>query len=233
MSESDSLIIKARGLPWSATAKDVASFFKDCNIVGDENGIHLTKDRQGRASGECFVELASEEDVDKAKAHNKESMGSRYIEIQDSNREEMEWFVNRMPGGGQKSGGEGSDGFVRLRGLPFEATKNDIANFFAGIEIAPYGITLTMTQDGRPSGDAYVEFVSASEAQRAIQKNKEKIGHRYVEIFQSSKYDVQYVVPTANAMGGGFPQMGGRPGPYDRPGFQGYGGMNMGPSGFN
>ena len=150
--------------------------------------------------------------------------------------------MNRMPGGnggnkmmGGGDGGDGcSDGFVRLRGLPFEATKKDIATFFTGLDIAPYGITLTMDQDGRPSGDAYVEFTSEAEAEKGLAKNKERIGHRYIEIFKSSKYDVKYVVPSANGgNGGGFPNMmGGRPGPYDRPGFGG-GGMNMGGNGFN
>lgn len=237
MGEND-FIIKARGLPWSATGKEVASFFGDCEIVGDENGVHLTTDRQGRPSGECFIELASQEDFDKAKGHNKENMGKRYIEIQDSNRAEMEWFVNRMPGGGGGTAVGGvndpNDGFVRLRGLPFESTKRDIAAFFDGIGICPYGITITMDQDGRPSGDAYVEFVSPGEAEKAIQKNREKIGHRYIEIFKSSKSDVKYVIPSnSQGGGGGFSQMmGGRPGPYDRPGFQG--GMNkFGSNNFN
>ena len=82
MDESNECIVKARGLPWSATPKEVAAFFNDCSIVGEENGIHLTMDRNGRPSGECFIELASLKDVEKAKAHNKENMGKRYIEIQ-------------------------------------------------------------------------------------------------------------------------------------------------------
>merc|ERR1711931_321961 len=108
------------------------------------------------------------------------------------------------------------DGYVRLRGLPYEATKKDIAAFFAGIEITPYGITLTMDQDGRPSGDAYVEFTSTEEAEKAMKKHKEKIGHRYIEVFKSSKHDVKYVVPSNDDFRS--PMMNGRPGPYDRPG---------------
>ena len=48
-----------------------------------------------------------------------------------------------------------------------------------GLEIAPYGITITLDQDGRCTGDAYVEFQTPAEAEKALQKHKEKIGHRW------------------------------------------------------
>lgn len=63
-------------------------------------------------------------------------MGKRYIEIQETKRTEMEWVINRMSsnhGGGQEGNMDGAnDGFVRLRGLPYGASKKDIADFFAG-----------------------------------------------------------------------------------------------------
>lgn len=43
-------------------------------------GVHLTEVRPGRPSGECFVEVQSQEDVDEALKKDKENMGKRYIE---------------------------------------------------------------------------------------------------------------------------------------------------------
>lgn len=223
--------MKLRGLPWSSSSKEIYNFLKDCNIVNEEKGIHMITGKDGRPSGECFVELASHADVEKAKAHDKENMGKRYIEVYDAKRAELEWFLNHMPGGMGGMGAMGfgnaqNDVFARLRGLPYEVSKQEIAHFFAGIEIAPYGITITMDQDGRPSGDAYVEFASLEAREQAMEKNKEKIRHRYIEIFKCSKHDVKYVTQS-NQFGGGFSQgMGFRPGPYDRPGmgFSGRGG---------
>lgn len=43
-------------------------------------GVHLTEVRPGRPSGECFVEVASQEDVEEALKKDKENMGKRYIE---------------------------------------------------------------------------------------------------------------------------------------------------------
>jgi len=203
-------IVKLRGLPWNVSPKEIYNFLKDCNIVNEEKGIHLTTSKDGRPSGECFVELMSQADVEKAKAHDKENMGKRYIEVFEAKRAELEWFVNHMPGsaGGMSAMGFGSsqnDVFARLRGLPYEVTKQEIAQFFAGIEIAPYGITITMDQDGRPSGEAYIEFASLEAREQAMVKNKEKIRHRYIEIFKCSKHDVKYVTQS-NQFGGVFSQ---------------------------
>merc|ERR1719209_1617320 len=108
-----------------------------------------------------------------------------------------------------------NDVFARLRGLPYEVTKQEIAQFFAGIEIAPYGITITMDQDGRPSGEAYIEFASLEAREQAMEKNKEKIRHRYIEIFKCTKQDVKYVAQSSQF---GLYSQGFRPGPYHRAG---------------
>lgn len=56
-------------------------------------------------------------------------MGKRYIEVFESKYSEMEWVVTRMQGGQSDS-----EAVVRLRGLPYGAQKQDIAEFFAGIQ---------------------------------------------------------------------------------------------------
>ena len=47
------------------------------------------------------------------------------------------------------------------------------------MQIIPHGITLTMDQDGRASGDAYVEFASSQDVDEALKKHKDKMGHRW------------------------------------------------------
>ena len=57
---------------------------------------------------------------------------------------------------------------LRLRGLPYTATAADVVGFFDGLELArgSAGVVFTCTSDGRPLGEAYVEFTS-EEAQQA------------------------------------------------------------------
>ncbi|XP_033004860.1 heterogeneous nuclear ribonucleoprotein H3 isoform X3 [Lacerta agilis] len=135
-----------------------------------------------------------------------------------------------------------SDGTVRLRGLPFGCSKEEIVQFFQGLEIVPNGITLTLDYQGRSTGEAFVQFASKEIAEKALGKHKERIGHRYIEIFKSSKSEIRGFYDPPRRM------MGQRPGPYDRPmggrggyyaagrgrmGGHGYGGAGDASSGFH
>jgi len=213
--EEDGCIVRMRGLPWSASHEEVANFLEDCNIVGGKEGVHFGFVRDGRPSGEAYVELASSEDVSKALEKNKQHMGKRYIEVFASKKSEMDWVVQRNAQGS----GDNEDAVVRLRGLPYGCSKEEVAHFFAGLEIVPNGIHLMLDHQGRTTGDAYVQFSNPMVAEKAQGKHKEKIGHRYIEIFMSSLQELGSAgnrnMGMGGGMGGGFG--GGRPGPYDRP----------------
>ncbi len=130
-------MVRLRGLPYSATRSDIKDLLKDCNIVNGDKGVTFTFCEDGRPSGEAFVDLASEDDVTKALEHNNEHMGRRYVEIFRASRGEKEWDLRvsseNKPGGHGGSGGVGGENVVRLRGLPFGATENQVYDFFSGL----------------------------------------------------------------------------------------------------
>lgn len=76
----DGYIAKLRGLPWSATVDDILKFFSDCKILGGKEGIHMTSSREGRPSGEAFIEFEDIEDLENAVQKDREHIGNRYIE---------------------------------------------------------------------------------------------------------------------------------------------------------
>ena len=50
---------------------------------------------------------------------------------------------------------------------------------WVGLEIVPNGISLLTDLTGRSTGEAYVQFVNKEVAEKALQKHKDKIGHRW------------------------------------------------------
>lgn len=57
---------------------------------------------------------------------------------------------------------------VRVRGLLPSITQAQIAEFFASFEFIPSSIVLTTLEDSRPSGDAFLAFNSAEQAETAV-----------------------------------------------------------------
>ena len=60
--------------------KDFNVCFPDCKVANDGNSVHFTFTREGRPSGEAFVELESDEDLKIAVKKDRETLGHRYVE---------------------------------------------------------------------------------------------------------------------------------------------------------
>lgn len=119
--------MRVRGLPWSATRDDIGNFFSPVAVMGGPQGVHFTFTRDGRPSGEAFIEFASLDELEAALRKHNGTMGRRYVEVFRSKKTEMDWVL-------QKSGQVGAkvDAVVRLRGLPYGCGKEDIEQFFSG-----------------------------------------------------------------------------------------------------
>ena len=55
------------------------------------------------------------------------------------------------------------------------------------------GVLFVKRPDGRATGDAFVNFAEEDEGDRALEKHKESIGTRYIELFRSTPAEVQQV----------------------------------------
>lgn len=78
-------------------------------------------------------------------------------------------------------------GFLRMRGLPFSSTKEDIFNFFKSYNPILDSIVLTYRSDGRATGEAYIGFESPEDSKRAMELHRKSMGSRYIELFLSNK----------------------------------------------
>lgn len=185
-------VVRMRGLPWSANEGDIRTFFEGLSIQKD--GIHITLNREGRPSGEAYVVFESEANAKDALKRDKNKIGERWIDLFEATKGE----VYSMTGGDSRqvdqSGGVSFDttdsaytGVVRMRGLPFEATKAEIRAFFADISVKDTDIFIVSRPDGKASGEAFVLFASEADAERALTKDKEKLGDRWIDLFPTNK----------------------------------------------
>lgn len=78
--EGDSYVIKMRGLPWSTTVEEILKFFDNCQVKNDKEGVHIIMTREGRPSGEAYIEMETDKDIEEALKKDREYMGSRYME---------------------------------------------------------------------------------------------------------------------------------------------------------
>lgn len=78
--DDEGYVVRLRGLPWSTTVDEILKFFSDCKICHGKAGIHMTMSREGRPSGEAYIEMEREEDIEKACKRDRDHMGHRYIE---------------------------------------------------------------------------------------------------------------------------------------------------------
>jgi len=95
------------------------------------------------------------------------------------------YSMGRGTGGGIRDGVH--TGFVRMRGLPFQATKEDIIEFFKDYNPVEDSVIFTYRGDGRATGEGYIAFKNASDAKNAMALHRSTIGSRYIELFISNK----------------------------------------------
>lgn len=78
---------------------------------------------------------------------------------------------------------------LKLKGLPYSTSDEQVAKFFEGFKIKR--VAFVYEPDGRPSGLAFAEFETKEEALRALAKNGEYIGERYVRLLHVPKQEME------------------------------------------
>ncbi|NXW48074.1 ESRP2 protein, partial [Nyctiprogne leucopyga] len=232
LSKENQVIIRMRGLPFTATQEDVLGFLgPECPVTGGKEGLLFVKYPDGRPTGDAFVLFSCEEYAQNALKKHKEILGKRYIELFRSTAAEVQQVLNRymstpliptlptpiipvIPPPYTIATGSIRD-CVRLRGLPYTAGIDDILEFMgdATADIKPHGVHMVLNQQGRPSGDAFIQMKSADKAFMVAQKcHKKMMKDRYVEVFQCSGEEMNFVL-----MGGTLNRSGLSPPPCKLP----------------
>ncbi|KAJ0066102.1 hypothetical protein NL108_001356, partial [Boleophthalmus pectinirostris] len=227
LSRDDQIIVRMRGLPFTATHEQVLTFFSPedglkemCPVSGGREGILFVRYPDGRPTGDAFVLFSCEEHAQNALKKHKEILGRRYIELFKSTAAEVQQVLNRYssaplipvapaplvsvlpampllpPPGTLRD-------CLRLRGLPYTASIDDILTFLGEFihDIRPHGVHMVLNQQGRPSGDCFIQMTSPERALMASQRLHKHVmtsqrgqNSRYVEVFPCSAEEMGLVL---------------------------------------
>uniref|UniRef100_A0A673BWJ5 Epithelial splicing regulatory protein 2-like n=1 Tax=Sphaeramia orbicularis TaxID=375764 RepID=A0A673BWJ5_9TELE len=236
LSKENQVIIRMRGLPFTATPQEVLAFLGPESPVTDgAEGLLFVKYPDGRPTGDAFVLFSCEEYAQNALKKHKQILGKRYIELFRSTAAEVQQVLNRYMSTPLIStlppspimpvpvlatppflpASSSTRDCVRLRGLPYTAGIEDILEFMGEhtVDIKPHGVHMVLNQQGRPSGDAFIQMKSPDKAFMVAQKcHKKTMKDRYVEVFQCSTEEMSIVL-----MGGTLNRSGLSPPPCKLP----------------
>lgn len=176
--EKSRYVVRLRGLPWSAREKNIKEFFKDEKILH----IQVVFLPNGKASGEAFVEFETLEDFQSGCSKHEKNLGTRYVEIFKATDKDIDMASGRIP---RAFAMPKTQHIVRMRGLPYEATEEDVRKFFSDLKIAE--VHLMRGVSGRLSGEGFVEFLDEGDVVSAMSRHRHNMGRRYIELFPSGR----------------------------------------------
>lgn len=201
-------VVRLRGLPFDCSEGEIIEFFHGIDLV-DVLLVH----KEGKFSGEAFCVLAYPFQIDFALQRDRHNIGRRYVEVYKSKRDEYyNAIANEVNDSPQKSIPRARSyddrkdlaqhtGILRLKGLPYSVTKDDIIKFFMDFALSEGKVHIEFNSAGRPSGDAFVEFANAEESKVAMGKDRKMLGRRYVELFPSTREELDAAISRSRESG--------------------------------
>lgn len=212
-------VVRIRGLPWQCSDHDVGKFFSGLNIP--RGGVSLQLTETGRRSGEALVRFETVEQREMALKRHREPMGNRYIEVFRASHQDF-YIIACNPSSEATNFMKYRENaaVVRLRGLPYSCSEEDVVKFFEDTEpnVKVYStldkennerigvLFIRKGIENKPTGDAFVLFETEELAGLALKKHREEIEDkssetskkRYVEVFRSTAAELHQVVTRQN-----------------------------------
>merc|ERR1719242_333536 len=175
-------------------------------LLSDGGGLHEAEQVMRnlepgiRRNGEALVLFESAPHRDMALRRHKHHIGNRYIEVYKATGEDFISVAGGNNTEAQEFLGRGGQVIIRMRGLPYDCTAKQVMDFFntgddpCDVLDEDHGVLFVKKPDGRATGDAFVLFKEEGDGEKALQKHKEIIGSRYIELFRSTTAEVQQVL---------------------------------------
>lgn len=196
----DELYIVLQNLPFSCSEPEVREFFRGFGL----DSVRLMRDSHGRPNGRAMAKFFSPQDSFEALKRGGGMMGQRYIEISPGS--ERQWHsINEKTNDNTQDRGRGNQnmGFrdqrgrsrsphrqdfcVYLKGLPYEADKKQIKEFFKNLEIIDDSMYIAYGPNGRATGEGFLEFKMEQDYKTALGAHMQYMGSRFIQVHPISR----------------------------------------------
>ena len=151
-------------------------------------------EERSRRCRQCERDAAKDAGQSKPSASPSSSAHDKKVEKQEPKSKELKSKEPSRSGNAENDGrqqttsdAEPRSYCIEMRGVPYTAAPPIIQDFFRDITIPTESIHIVYNREHRATGIAYVEFTSNADQQKALAKNKDRMGHRVVDIRALSK----------------------------------------------
>ncbi|XP_029641926.1 uncharacterized protein LOC115216597 isoform X1 [Octopus sinensis] len=181
--------VSLKGLPFAVTTNEIKEFCQGLNIA--PRGIQIVYGKDGRTTGQAFVEFVTSTDCEKAVARDKKYVGKRYVNVTAVTKAEMMDCLKQARQANMQNNTETSNPpfmvhggkqyeYVKGENFPPSVSIGEILNFFRGYYPVPESIRLHYADDGRPTGNAMIGFLTRDEALKAMEDLNHKLCRKNV-----------------------------------------------------
>ncbi|KAH7983500.1 hypothetical protein HPB52_012375 [Rhipicephalus sanguineus] len=184
----ESCCVELRGLSGAPAPRDVKDLFRGLRIFS--GCIRVATSETGMKS--VVVRFANKWDAREAIQGDYKVLCGDPIQVvpfPEDLFEQTELLVSPSAAPPNQGRTRESDMVVVMKGLPYNTSEQDVLQFFSGLNVLD--ILVEHDRSGRATGMAFVEFGDKRDFETAMNMQRRKIGHRYIELSVGSR-DVMY-----------------------------------------
>ncbi|XP_061543057.1 RNA-binding protein 12-like isoform X1 [Phycodurus eques] len=208
VSSPDELFVLLQNLLFSCSEMEVRDFFRGLGV----DGVRFLRDGQGRPTGRAMVKFFLPQDCFEAVKRGGGMMGQRFIEItpgserqwaslnhstmgptsQNSvkpNSHSQDQHQRRSHPGdigrdqrGRSRSPHRQEFCVYLKGLPYEADKKQIKEFFKNLAVVEDTMYIAYGPNGRATGEGFLEFKTEQDYKTALGAHMQYMGSRFIQV---------------------------------------------------
>lgn len=196
---TESKFIQAKGFPPAYTTAEIQLFFYGCDLLF--TGIRIAKNALGQKTGEVYLEFPNVDQAKKAIAKNGETIFGTAIALTFITKTDFDEKTKVTPSSTEKEKDPAKSpllkdpkgtNIVKIKGLPPNIKREDLANLFSAVKLANTGNPLVIEYDDKKlaTGVAYLATASQKDFETAVGYDGHILGTRALQLSAGDKKDM-------------------------------------------